>query len=207
MFTPSCELVSASILQRIAIPSRKWTLKRVQGDGRSMADAGTRQRPRARRPDPGPHRPDPARLRAADARLLGAAVLEWLGQRDLGRQLPRRRRACRDHQRQPRHVPSDGVRVRLRHGRDDPHRPGVRPPRHRGGAARDGHVDRHLRRAGERHFAARLDPRAAAAPFARDARRRVRARARLFARDLRRHAADADADHADDGAARRRRFR
>ena len=33
-----------------------------------------------------------------------------------------------------------------------------------------------------------------------------RARARLFARDLRRHAADADADHADDGAARRRRF-
>ena len=94
----------------------------IRRDEERMADAGPTA---ARRPDAGPHRPDPARVRAADARLLDPPVAERHGQRDLGRPLPRRGRARRDVQRQHGHVPADRVRVRLRHGLDHPHRPGV----------------------------------------------------------------------------------
>ena len=105
--------------------------------GERMADAGTRRA--GREPHRRADREDAAGLRAADARLLDPAVAERHRERDLGRALPRRERAGRDVQRQHGHVPAVVVRVRLRHGLDHPHRPGLGPQGRRRGAARVRH--------------------------------------------------------------------
>ena len=143
----------------------------------------------ARRPHARADRQDPARLRAADARLLDPPVAERHDQRHLGRPLPRRGRARRDVQRQHGHVPADRLRVRLRHGRDHPHRPGV-------GAARTStaraacsarRADLPAGRRSSSPSPVDLLRRAILAP-ARHAGPRRAARARLSARDLHRDA-------------------
>ena len=86
-------------LERSASPAREGTNGRRSGQRRGPPGRGDLTRARIG--------PTLAQVRAADARLLDPSVAERNDQRDLGRPLPRRRRARRHVERQHGDVPAD----------------------------------------------------------------------------------------------------